>query len=202
MKMSYKHSILGGATLAMAFAFSAAAADPDHGLYFNAEAGANWASDVTIGGAGSGTAEMDIGFRAGAAVGYNVNKYIGVEFDTGWVWNKFKNVDGSLSQIPLIVNGVFRYPLSQKWETYAGGGVGGSYSILDLNGAVDDSDGDFVFAWQVLAGFRYKIKENMSIGLGYKYLGTTRGNYDVGGVNVSISDVHNHTFGAVFNLKF
>jgi opacity protein-like surface antigen len=102
-----------------------------------------------------------------------------------------------------LVNGVFRYPINTKWEVYGGGGVGGSYSILSVQDfGVDESDGDFVFAWQGLAGVRYKIKENMSVGLGYKYFGTAKGNYDIGGGSVSIDKVQNHTIGVVFNLKF
>ena len=42
----------------------------------------------------------------------------------------------------------------------------------------------------------------MSVGVGYKYLGTTESEYSIGGSDVSIESVHNHTFGAVFNWKF
>ena len=201
MKTRTHLAAVAGAALAVAMALPAGAADPDRGLYFNAEAGANWASDVSVGGGGS--AALDIGFRFGAAVGYNINKYVGVEFDTGWVWNNFKDFDGSLSHIPIMANAVFRYPISTKWEAYAGGGVGGSYSILNVDDfGVSDSSGDFVFAWQGLAGVRYKLKENMTLGVGYKYFGTAEGNYDIAGASVSIGNVHNHTVGVVFNMKF
>ncbi|MGH8247899.1 MAG: porin family protein [Gammaproteobacteria bacterium] len=194
------------AALAAALALPASAAEP--GLYFSADAGANWAQDADI--ESGGALETDIGFRFSAGVGYNLNKNWGVEFDTGWVWNSIDKLggsslsgDSSFSHIPFMVNVVYRYPIGAKFETYIGGGAGGVYSILNIDepGGSDD-DGDVVFGWQAIAGVRYLLSETMSVGVGYKYLGTTEGEYDIGGGSINIDGVHNHSFGGVFNWKF
>jgi OOP family OmpA-OmpF porin len=184
------------AALTVALALPASAADT--GLYFNADAGVNWAD----------ADELDIGYRFSAGVGYNINKNWGVEFDTGWISNQFDGGgDSSYSQLPFMVNVVYRYPLGAKFETYIGGGVGGVYGILDIDGTVagisaDDNDGDVLFGWQAIAGVRYNISETMSVGVGYKYLGTSEGEFKIGGMKVETDNLNNHAFGAVFNWKF
>jgi opacity protein-like surface antigen len=196
------------AVLATALALPAGAADT--GLYFNADAGANWAQDAdtetkTALGTVKGDLETDVGFRFSAGVGYNLNRNWGVEFDTGYVWNSIKDGgDSSFSHIPFIVNVVYRYPIGAKWETYIGGGAGGVYSVLTADdGDFDDDDADVVFGWQAIAGVRYLISETMSVGVGYKYMGTAEGEYEVDGFGrVKIDNVHNHAFSAVFNWKF
>ena len=194
------------AALIAALALPAGAADT--GLYFNADAGGSWAMDAESDGE---DVEFDIGFRFSAGVGYNLNKNWGVEFDTGFAWNTIDKVggdslsgDSSLSHVPFMVNVVYRYPIGAKFETYIGGGAGGVYSVLTIDEpGLDDDDGDVVFGWQAIAGFRYLLSETMSVGVGYKYLGTTEGEYDIQGAgSISIEKVHNHSFGAVFNWKF
>jgi opacity protein-like surface antigen len=197
------------AALSTGLALPASAADP--GLYFDASAGANWAQDADFK-AGGSTVDFktDVGFRFSAGVGYNLDKNWGVEFDTGWVWNAIDKIgnasfssDSSFSHIPFLVNVVYRYPIGAKFETYIGGGIGGNYSVLTIDdNGIDDDDGDIVFAWQAIAGVRYSISETMSVGVGYKYLGTTEGKYDIEGGSFKIDGVHNHTFAAVFNWKF
>jgi opacity protein-like surface antigen len=180
------------AALTAALALSASAADT--GLYFDASAGPNF-TDAD---------ELDVGFRFSAGVGYNLNKYWGVEFDTGWAWNKFDSGgDSSYSQLPFMVNVVYRYPIGAKFETYIGGGVGGVYAILDIDdNFTNDDDGDVLFGWQAIAGVRYIISETMSVGIGYKYLGTSEGEFEIAGGKATTEVLNNHTFGAVFNWKF
>ena len=193
--------------LAAALALSASAADT--GLYFNVEGGGNFAQHVEM---GARTFELDPGIRVGAGVGYNFSKYLGVEFDTGWMWNHFQDIDGlpgdiTLSQLPFLLNVVFRYENSSKFVPYIGAGAGGSYSILDFDTPTsNDSDGEVVFAWQAMAGVRYMFQDNMSIGLGYKYLGTTDASYTIHGIgsghDTPVSNVNNHAFSVVFNMTF
>jgi opacity protein-like surface antigen len=214
MKVKTHLAGITGACAALTAALALPASAADTGLYFNADAGANWAmdADIDLGGA-SGDLKTDIGFRFSAGVGYNLNKNWGVEFDTGWIWNSIDKAkfdagslnfdDSSFSHIPFMVNVIYRYPLGAKFETYIGAGVGGVYSVLDIDeDFVSDDDGDVVFAWQAIAGVRYNISETMSVGVGYKYLGTSESEFDIGGVPIEISSVHNHSFGAVFNWKF
>ena len=214
MKVKTHFVGITGACAALTAALALPASAADTGLYFNADAGANWAQDDEIN-AGGASADLttDIGFRFSAGVGYNLNKNWGVEFDTGWVWNSIDKIkdsggstsfdDSSFSHLPFMVNVIYRYQIGAKYETYVGAGAGGTYSVLDIDEpGISDDDGDVVFAWQAVAGVRYNISETMSVGVGYKYLGTTEGEYSIGGGDVSIESVHNHSFGAVFNWKF
>lgn len=211
MKVKTHLAEITGACAALTAALALPASAADTGLYFNADAGVNWAQDADISSGGFTTdLETDIGFRFSAGVGYNLNKNWGVEFDTGWIWNSIDKIggsslsgDSSFSHIPFMVNVVYRYPIGSKFETYIGGGAGGTYSILNIDEpGFSDDDGDIVFAWQVMAGVRYSLSETMAVGVGYKYLGTTEGDYEIGGGSLSIDSVHNHSFAAVFNWKF
>lgn len=204
MKIAHHLSGMTCAILASILALPAAAAEKESGVYLNVGIGANWAESVDpkVDGVAV-SADLDVGARLGAGVGYNFNKYLGVEFDTGFLWNEFDDFDGSLSHIPLMVNGVFRFANDSKFEPYLGGGIGGSCNILYINDfGIDDADTDFNFAWQALAGVRLKLGKRVSLGVGYKYFGTSSSSYDLDGVNVDIDTSNNHTLNVVFNAKF
>ena len=196
------------AALAGLSACPSLAEEQGSGFYFNAEAGVNFAKDVDGGVSGSlgslsGKAELHTGTRFGAGVGYQLTRYLGFEFDTGWTWNQFEDSDSYLAHIPFLVNAVVRFPNTSRFEPYLGAGAGGAYSTLVVDeGAVEDDDADVGFAWQAMAGVRYRFKENMTLGLGYKYLNTSDTDYDIEGGRVKLDGTHNHSFGVVFNMSF
>ena len=188
MKVKIHFVEITGACAVLAAALALPAGAAETGLYFNAGAGANWAQDADFKAGGSTVNfKTDVGFRFSAGVGYNLDKNWGVEFDTGWVWNSIDKIggasfsdDNTFEHLPFIINVIYRYQIGPKLETYIGGGAGGVYSHLTIDeGTVDDDDGDVVFGWQALAGFRYSITETMSVGVGYKYMGTTESKYDI-----------------------
>lgn len=180
------------------------AADKETGLYFNVETGPNWAQDVHLTVAGiSGHAGFDTGLRVGADVGYNFNKYLGVEFDTGFLWNTFSDFKGSLSHLPFMADGVFRYPNKSKFEPYLGAGIGGSVNILHIDDfGINDSDSDFNFAWQAMTGVRWNFLRNMYLGVGYKYFGTLSSGYKLNGVGVDVGASNNHMLDFMFHMVF
>ena len=192
------------------------------GFYFNANGGVAFAQDVDLREflvSTRGTElEFDPGVRVSVAGGYNFNPYIGVQLETGFIFNNVKGVSGGgdidavLSHVPLLANVVFRYDKPDcRWVPYLGAGVGGDASYIDLddvrapNGAiVDGSEGDIVFAWQAFAGIRYKLFEHMSIGAGYKYFYAGNPTWEVshssGDIKAGSAQVH--SFGLEFTLKF
>lgn len=198
MKVKTHFARILGACAALLTALALPVSAADTGLYFNADAGPNF-TDAD---------ELDVGFRFSAGVGYNLNRNFGVEFDTGWIWNSIDSPgDSSYSQLPFLVNVVYRFPLGAKFESYIGAGIGGVYGVLTIDGTVegnrfDDDDGDLLFGWQVIAGVRYNISETMSVGVGYKYLGTSEGDFSINGAKFETDTLNNHSFGAVFNWKF
>ncbi len=216
MKVQHQLSRIACALLASGLALPAAAADrapkaeradkadKDSGVYMNVDVGVNWAEDVHVNVEGiSGNADLDVGSRLGIGVGYNFNKYLGVEFDTGWLWNEFSSTDSSLSHLPFMLNGVFRYTNETGFEPYVGGGIGGSVNIVYLDDfGINDTDSEFDFAWQALAGLRYRFRNHMSVGVGYKYFGTTDSGYHLDGVHVKLGTSNNHTLDFQFNVQF
>lgn len=188
---------------------SVSAAEPqDSSMYFKFDAGANFVQDTD--GSRKGpvlptallfTAEFDPGFRAGLGAGYNFNRYLGLEFESGFLYNEFKDTDSWLGQVPLLANVVLRYQNTSRLVPFIGGGAGAVVGILDLD-ELDDSDSQVLFAWQGLAGLNYKISDTTSVGLAYKYLGTESSNYDVAGFRWHFSEVHNHSVNLVFSWQF
>lgn len=153
--------------------------------------------------------ELDPGARLSVAGGYNFCPTFGVQLETGFIHNSVDGSDGdmSLGHVPLLADVVFRYDQpDSKWVPYAGAGAGGDLSIISLDhvGGVDGSDSDLVFAWQLFAGLRYKLNDNMSIGGGYKFYSANGATWDVedssGDIRTGRAQVH--SIGIDFNIKF
>jgi opacity protein-like surface antigen len=133
----------------------------------------------------SGTATFNFGFRGDVAVGYNINKSLAAEFDTGLLWNSADKIGTTMLSstnqsldtytIPILVNIIYKIPMKGPWSSYVGLGVGGAATILVYNNSIgsDMVDNNFVFAYQAEAGLRYKLGENASVGVAYDFLGTT-----------------------------
>jgi len=195
---------LACAVTASLLSLPAAAADEVSGLYLDAGVGVNWAQDVDIDVAGlSGTGDLDVGSRVGVAVGYNFNEYLGVELDSAWLYNEFDKTDSSISHLPLMLNGVVRFPTDSGLEPYLGAGFGGSINLLYIDDlGIEEGDADFNFGWQAMAGLRYRFRNHMSVGVGYQYFGTSSSDYEIEGVHVDVGTSHNHTLDFTFNVEF
>jgi opacity protein-like surface antigen len=133
----------------------------------------------------NGTETFNLGIRADIALGYNINKSLAAEFDTGLLWNSADKIGAttlsSINQsfdtytIPILVNVTYKFPIKGPWSSYVGIGAGGAASILVYNNSIgsDMVDENFVFAYQAEAGLKYKLSENASVGVAYDFLGTT-----------------------------
>lgn len=190
--------------------------------YLNAEAGVSLAQKVDVhkffdvGNVPPGAkAKFDPGASFGVAGGFNINPWIGVELQTGFIYNSIKNVDASLSHVPLMGNVVLRYDQPNcNWVPYIGGGGGGDVSIIDLNNVsttigglpaiANGAETTVRFAWQVFGGLRYKFNPTMSIGAGYKYYSVDGATWDFAGITDAIRFGHarSHNILVEFNMKF
>lgn len=192
------------------------------GFYLNANAGVSLADKVNLRQflvpTRGAKIDLDPGPRLSVAGGYNFNDYLGVQLETGFIYNNVKSVtgggsiDASLSHVPMLADFVVRYDKPDcKWVPYAGAGAGGDVSVIGLdhvsapNGAVvDGSAGTVVFAWQAFAGARYKFNQNMSIGGGYKFFSASGASWDVhhtsGEIKTGTAGIH--SFGVDFSMKF
>ena len=202
-----KKILIWGSALLVTGLVSAQAAQ--RGPYMTLEAGANWipnfdASFATPGGPeAEAEIDLDTGFRGDLAVGYNFNRFLGVELQSGFLWNEAKDVDAWLGQVPLLANVILRYENTSRLVPFIGAGAGGVAAILDLEeGDADESDSDIVFAWQLQGGIRYKFNEQSSFGVVYKYMGVDAPEFSLGASDQDFDTYHNHAVLASFNFSF
>lgn len=99
---------------------------------------------------------------------------------------------GSSSALSFMVNGLLDFGDDDGVQGFIGGGVGVSrvkadYGLNDNGSFLDDSD--TVFAWQVLAGLRQPISDNIDVTLKYRFF-----NAD----NVKLVDVTGRNFDGRF----
>lgn len=194
---------------------SAQAEQPEKGFYFSAGGGAALAEDVDVEsfpGLGSGDVELDTGVHLGVSGGYNFNRWIGAEIETGYIGNEIDKIssvaaDGTLSHVPFLAKVILRYQDPDfPVVPYIGLGAGGDSSIiyLDRSLGLDGSDADLVYAFQGTVGLHYKINDSMSAGAEYKFYRTGEPSWDVDGAvaDVEFGEAQTHSFMAVFNMKF
>ncbi|HXI52826.1 MAG TPA: outer membrane beta-barrel protein [Candidatus Saccharimonadales bacterium] len=188
----------------------------DQGFYFNASLGGSFAEDVTVkefGGPVTGTqVKLDPGVHLGVAGGFNFARFVGVEAETGLLANTIDKLgnsspDATLSHIPFLGNLIFRYDAENfPLVPYIGGGAGMDTSVftIDHSLGLDGSDADVEFAYQAMAGLRYRINDKMSAGLGYKFYHADSASWDIqhSAGRIRFGEARVHCVSAVFNWKF
>ncbi|MBU6398724.1 MAG: outer membrane beta-barrel protein [Verrucomicrobia bacterium] len=175
------------------------AAEDGTGLYLSGDLGPNFMPDPTVR-PGGGILSMDPGVRFDGALGYNFNSWLGVEGESGFLYNSTSHDPRHawLGQMPMLANLVVRYERNSPWVPYAGIGVGGVVGFLN-NDQGCDTDGEF--AWQFMVGIRYRLRQHLAVDLAYKYLGTSDQYYNIGGPIV-LSDLNNHMFALSLTWSF
>jgi len=182
-----KFFILTGCAVLLCFSTIAYSAD---GPYVSVNAGVAIASDsdvtdsttpgVTL------TVESDAGFAVGGAGGYSVGNARG-EVEIAYQKNSLDQISmlgvpfeltGDTTLLSVLVNGYYDFDMDSPFTPFVSGGIG--FAQFNLNdskivGTPDPvtNDDDTVFAYQVGAGVDYAINEEVSLGVKYRYLGTT-----------------------------
>lgn len=146
-----------------------------------------------IGGPVTGGDEMELsaGMAFDFAAGYRITPWLLLEGELGFTFNEIESVgnwsypDSALSQMLMMVNAEFSYPLG-RFVPFVGIGGGGVYSSVTFGNYYyyyySDSDGwgdDFVPAAQIFAGLRFEFSPNWSAGVSYRFLATPSQNWDV-----------------------
>lgn len=197
---------------------------PGAGPYIRAAIGPSLYEDAQIksfAGSPGGEVEYTAGFSLFGAIGYGFNDYIAADFEAGISGvlldgaQGFNVHDSTLFNAPFLFNLTFSLPLADgNVVPYVGGGAGGSVVTFDAdafgNGSVTlyNADSDVVFAWQIFAGLKFIVTDNIWLGFGYKYLVTEDPdfNYPISGgpgdIIFSLEGIHSHNLLFTFNWEF
>ena len=133
------------------------------------------------------------GYRQDFDVGVQLIDWFGLSFTSGFALNSVRantegmNVsDGTFWTFPFMAQLCFQYPNDSGWIPYLNFGFGGAVTVLKL-GQVTYSSGGVNFptlsgtgncvtnAYQISAGVRYRLYEDLSFTLGYKFYGNSQG---------------------------
>lgn len=167
-------------------------------------------------GVGSVRMDLDPGIRFNVGGGARFGDYFALEAETGWILNEidsitgFDDVDGWVSQVPILVNAVFQFRNQTGLTPFIGGGAGGAAVGINLDDAVsstvrvDGSAADFVFAWQAFGGLKYEINEHLSVGVVYKYFWTDDAEWDVEDTSrdIHFEGTRTHSISAIVSYTF
>ncbi len=125
--------------------------------------------------------ELDPGIRLGLRAGYGITDWLATELETGVTANNIEMItgavqsDGSLAQVPFLLNLRLHVPDQCRFAPYAGAGVGLASTILTGDDIqigpllFEGSAADTVFAWQAFAGVNFAINERLNLGIEYRY---------------------------------
>ncbi|HEV2318961.1 MAG TPA: outer membrane beta-barrel protein [Verrucomicrobiae bacterium] len=176
-----------------------AADDALSGFYVSTEAGLNLISHLN---APNVSISLRPGVRGDASLGH-AWKLAGefsaaTELDAGILYNTLDKatspgqsvaIGGSLTDVPLLAHGIFRWQFEPHWIAYAGAGAGCTFSSLRVNAPGSNyglNGTDVDFAWQTMAGIRYRLGSS-EIGLGYEYFSFKRSGMQTVGNNTIVA---------------
>jgi len=122
--------------------------------------------------------DPDFGYALGITVGTKVFDYLRIEGELSGtinsideVYSEFEDdtydIDGSISSVYLLGNAWFDLDTGSGFTPYIGGGIGAAYVNVDLDFS-DNLDG-YAFAYQLGAGVKVDVADNVALDLGYRY---------------------------------
>ena len=138
------------------------------------------------------TVDHKRGYDIGAFAGYDLGM-VKVEGELAYKRATVKAVtigsgdynlaDGRSTALSAMVNGLLDFE-SDRWNGFVGPGVGIARVSERLESEDLDaefSDSDVALAWQITAGVRYAVTQNMDVGLKYRFFNAPKLRYDVDG---------------------
>ncbi len=156
----------------------------DNGFYLGASAGVNLANDLTLID-GNGTTSLNPGARVNLFTGYTFSLVehltVGPELEAGFLHNSFGNGSvfgvntsgsGHLTQVPVVVNALFGWPIAPRFKAYAGVGLGMEYFDVSVSSGSPQSvlaTSEGAFVWQLKLGIQYTLGPG-DLGFSYEYL--------------------------------
>ena len=181
------------------------------GFYVSPQIGVSIVEDVNLNNSltlngGDVYISLNNGVRFDLAMGGRVNEWLSIEFTPGLIYNQIVSgynqnialtVQGDYWQVPLMANFIFTIPTQSMWEPFLGGGIGGLYANASITGlagqGVPNTSGS---SWSVgysgLAGLNCNFTKDISVGVVYKFTGTTEQNWS-GGLDGLSTNTYTHS---------
>ncbi|MBO7483643.1 MAG: porin family protein [Alphaproteobacteria bacterium] len=128
----------------------------------------------TVGQLGFGMGDSDYKEHAIAnvGIGYHMNDYMRSDLTIGWRGLgkvKVGDVKTDSWSVPALMNVYATMPITHGFSVYGMGGLGMSLNRTDKKSDLFKAKTKFSFAWNVGAGVDYKLCENWSLDLGYRF---------------------------------
>lgn len=154
-------------------------------LYTSLEMGAGIPNDthLTFPNTGAkGTFSTDTDFAIAGSVGYHILPYLRIEGEIGHfganlgsghlVGVALSPTQASIDAMTYMVNAFYDWQNSSKFTPYVGFGIGAATvsSGTPSSYVIQSNSSDTVFAWQAALGSSYKITDNLSGVLGWRYI--------------------------------
>ncbi len=106
---------------------------------------------------------------------------------------------GSISVLTLMGSGYIDIPTSSAIKPFIGAGAGLARLDFSVSGApvtFTSDDSSTVFAYHFTVGTMYQINPQLSLGMSYRYLGTSEGSFDAFSPSQNISEKMKLGFGS------
>jgi opacity protein-like surface antigen len=137
----------------------------------------NMAMDSSFNGS-PGNITFNVGWTLNGNIGYRFSDYFAAELDTGVIWNSINKVgDQNLSGVA-------------------------SAHLAEIPVLPNLVFTDLTFAYQVEAGLKYSLSDNIDVGLGYKFVGTSTHSWTDNGINLNTAGTAAHILEASFTWRF
>jgi opacity protein-like surface antigen len=173
-------------------------------FYARTELGARFVSPMNLvnvvgpGGPSNPIIEKKIAFSTGYRQDFDVGVWLtpwfGLAIETGFAVNAIRgntqNMNVSSSSywsVPILAQLCFQYPNSTGFIPYLNLGFGGGWNYFNIGSitypgakTLSGSGNDMDNAYQITAGCRYRLYEQLSLTLAYKYYGTSQPTVDMG----------------------
>jgi len=173
-------------------------------FYVRTEGGARFVSSMNIvnivgsGGLTNPLIQKEIAFSSGYRqdidIGVWLTPWFGLAIETGFALNAIRgNTEGmtvsssTYWSIPIMAQLCFQYPNETGFVPYLNFGFGGGWNYFDIGSikypgslTLSGAGNDMNNAYQIAAGVRWRIWEQLGLTLAYKFYGTSQPTVDMG----------------------
>ena len=162
---------------------------------------------------------FDPGYRQDFFAGVWLTEWFGLGLETGFAVNPARGNTPNLNlsnatywNVPLLAHLCFQYPNETGWIPYLQVGFGAGWTFLRVGSSTYVADGSsFVSsgngrgisnAYEITAGLRYRLYDQLSFTMAYKLYGCSQVNLDFASGNVTLDSPLTNTFQLGFQYSF